>query len=375
MNDKFNNELNIHKSIVTSSKGKRDRKDVKEIYENPDDHIDEIKEYVKNFKNDHHTPMEIYDGIARKKRTIIVPTYREQIVHHMLVNILKPIFLKGMYEHSYGSIPKRGAHKAKKRIEKWIRTDHKNVKYCLKMDIEKFFQSIPHDILKEKLVRIIHDDEFLKVLFEVIDVVDIGLPLGFYSSQWLANWYLQGLDHYTKEDLGAAHYVRYMDDMIVFGSNKRKLHKMLEKVKEYLATLGLKLNSKTQIFRFSYAKKNPAYVEDDDIREKYIDCGRDLDFMGFRFYRNRTVLRKSIMIKMTRKARKISKKEKATIYDLRQMLSYLGWLNATDTYNVYETYIKGVVEFGKYKKRIGRYDRRLNKNVENSREQRQPEAA
>ena len=43
-----------------------------------------------------------------------------------------------------------------------------------------------------------------------------GIPLGFYTSQWLSNWYLQGLDHFIKEQLCAVHYMRYMDDMVVF---------------------------------------------------------------------------------------------------------------------------------------------------------------
>lgn len=148
--EKFISEENIKLAIKNSSKGKRNRKDVKAIYENQDEWIGEIRKYAENFKNDKHRPVEIYDGISRKKRTIIVPSYREQIIHHMAVNILIPIFSHGMYEHSYGSIPKRGAHKGKKYIEKWIHNDRKNVKYCLKMDIKKFFDSIPHDILKKK---------------------------------------------------------------------------------------------------------------------------------------------------------------------------------------------------------------------------------
>ena len=85
-----------------------------------------------------------------------------------------------------------------KLIKKWIKHDTKNVKYCLKMDIRKFFDSIPHDIIKAKLAFLIHDKKFLNLLYEIIDVVYNGLPLGFYTSQWFANWYLQDLDHYIK---------------------------------------------------------------------------------------------------------------------------------------------------------------------------------
>lgn len=148
--EKFISDENIKLAIQNSSKGKRKRKLIKGIYENPDEWIEKIRKYAENFYNCKHTPIEIYDGIVRKKRTIIVPKYKEQIIHHMMVNVLIPIFEHGMYEHSYGSIPNRGGHKGKKQIEKWIKHDEKNVKYCLKMDIRKFFDSIPHDILRRK---------------------------------------------------------------------------------------------------------------------------------------------------------------------------------------------------------------------------------
>lgn len=91
--------------------------------------------------------------------------------------------------------------------------------------------------------------------------------------------------------------------------------------------------------------------------------GRDLDFMGFRFYRNRTILRKSIMYKATRKARKISKKEKTTILDARQMLSYLGWIDCTDTYLMYRKWIKPCINFQQLKRKVSRYDKNDEKRV------------
>jgi hypothetical protein len=282
------------------------------------------KSWVVNYQKTEHHEVLIYDGIGRKQRKIIVPTFRELTVQHAVVNVLKPIFMKGMYEHSYASIPGRGVHKAKKQIEKWIKHDTRNVKYVLKMDIKHFFDSVPHDILKAKLEKLIHDSKLLDLLFKIIDTTEHGLPLGFYTSQWFANWYLQDLDHFIKEDLKAVHYVRYMDDMVIFGSNKKTLHEMRKAIEKYLNDkLGLTLKENWQVFRFHYVRCNQSR-------------GRDLDFMGFRFYRNRTTLRRRIMLKATRKAKKISKKSRATIYDIRQMLSYLGWLDCTDTYDMYQ---------------------------------------
>ena len=301
----------------------------------------------------------------------------------MLINVLEPIFMKGMYEHSYGSIPGRGvlngrtyklnrkknakvkflkisrnkSQSVQRTIEKWIRHGGIHVNYCLQMDIHKFFESISHEILKSKLSKIIKDDRFLNILFTVIDVMDgeKGEPIGFYTSQWLANWYLKDFDHYIKEELGATYYLRYMDDLIIFGSNKRKLAKMRKKIKEYLENiLDLKLKDNWQIFQFHYVKQDG---------DKVIDCGRPLDFVGLKFYRNRTTMRKQILYRTTRKARRIGKKDKENIttHDASQMLSYMGWIRATNSYNMYKERIKPYANIHQLKQKVSAEQRRANK--------------
>ena len=335
----------VIKAIHDASKGgkKKKRTDTKKALNDIETYADIILKQLPTFKSDKHKPKEIYDGIARKKRTIIVPTFREQVVHHIIVNSLKPMFLQGLYEHSYGSIPNRGVHDAKKTIERWIRKDTENCKYVLRMDIRKYFESIPHDILKEKIKRELKDEIMLRLIFEVIDATDKGLPLGFYTSQWLSMWYLKDLDHYIKEQCRAIHYVRYMDDMIVLDSDKEHLHYILDRISDYLDVLGLELNQKTQIFPLD---------------------SRDIDFMGFRFFGDKTILRRSIFYKILRKARRISNKSRATIYDIRQMLSYLGWIKSTSIYQVYLDYVKPFVDFGEYKNQISKYDRRMQNELD-----------
>lgn len=339
-------ESNRKESLKFAKHSKRIRRIMKHRHMSDEAVIEQSYDWIVQYENAEHTPVYIYDGISRKERTIIVPTMEELVVQHNVVNALKPMFCKGMYEHTYASLPGRGAHKGKQVIEKWIRTDPKNCKYVLKMDIRHFFDSVPHDILKAKLRKSIHDEKMLDLLYRIIDVTEVGIPLGFYTSQWLSNWYLQGLDHFIKEKLGAAHYMRYMDDMVIFGSNKKVLHRMRQAIADYLVDeLGLELKDNWQVFRFSYI--------DSEGKER----GRDLDFMGFRFFRNRTILRKSIMYKATRKARKLSKKEKPTIYDARQMLSYLGWIDCTDTYRMYHKWIKPYVSFQRLKRKVSQYDK------------------
>ena len=335
-------EENIRLAIKKASVGKRDRKQVRLYTEHVDEHIHEITEYAGAFYNEPHTPHRINERGRGKARDIVVPTFREQIIHHMVVNTLKPIMMKGMYEHSYGSIPCRGIHLAKKRIEKWLHRDFAGTKYFLKMDIRHFFASIPHDRLKELVHKHVVDKRFTDVVDTIIDVLPYGLPLGFYTSQWFANWYLQGLDHYIKEQLHVVHYVRYMDDMVVFGPNKRKLHRMVPAIRNFLAGLGLELKDDWIVARFVYEKDGLEY-------------GRFLDFMGFRFYRQRTVLRRSIMLRATRLARHMN----GLLLNARRMMSYLGWFTHSDTYNVFTSRVRPYVSIRRLRLQIRRHDRRV----------------
>lgn len=345
--EQYISDDNIILSLNTAKRGdksKRTKRRIEQMLENLDIWLPKLKRIASDFHNHKHTPKEIYDGVSRKKRKILVPTVIELVIQHMQVNVLKPIFNKGLYQHTYAAIPERGGHRGKKFLARWIKHDKKNTKYCLKVDIHHFFESIDQSILKEMLTKKIKDKRFLKQLFTVIEVTDKGLPLGFYTSQWYANWYLTEFDHYVKEQLHVKYYMRYMDDMIFLGGNKRKLHKVLVAINKYLGeNLRLELKPNYSIFRVGE------------------DGSNFIDFMGFRFYSNRTTLRRSILYKCSRKARTIHKKslhKPLTVYDARQMLPYKGWLSDSDTYGVFCKYIKPYINFKTLTKIISRYDKK-----------------
>ena len=97
-----------------------------------------------------------------------------------------------------------------------------NTKYTLQMDISKFYPSIDQDILIGLLHRKIKDAACMQILISIIRSIDSGLPLGNYSSPIFANFYVQGLDHHIREELGAKYMVRYMDDVVIFGPKKKE---------------------------------------------------------------------------------------------------------------------------------------------------------
>ena len=253
----FISDENIKLAIQNFSKGKKRRNKVRKILADLDTYIPKIREYAINFTPFEHKPKEIYDGISRKKRKIVIPTVMESIVHHMIVNVLKPMFNKGMYEHSYGSVPKRGGAYGKKYICKWIKRGGKNIKYCYKLDVKQFYASIPQDKLIEKLKSKIKDFKFMQIVENVIHCVPNGLPLGFYTSVWFANWYLSELDHEIKSLGIELKYARYVDDMAIFCASKKKLRKVKAVIDNRLAELGLTVKGNWQIFRFHYLSRNP----------------------------------------------------------------------------------------------------------------------
>lgn len=356
---------NVERKFHIAAKGKTQRPDVAVILqpENIQRHVETVIEQLSNtapegfdvpnpekaWKPTKHGKVTINEGTNRKKRQIEKPRYNyEQVVHHIVVSACYDIFMKGMYEFSCGSVPNRGAHYGKKYIEKWIRTDEKNCKYILKMDIRHFFESVDHDVLKEWLAKKIRDKRMLHILHLIIDGSEQGLPLGYYTSQWLANFMLQPLDHYIKEELKAVHYIRYMDDMVVFGKNKKELHRMQQSIETYLRErFNLQMKNNWQVYRFDYFDRKTKKRK-----------GRPLDFMGFEFWRDKTILRESIMLRCTRKVNRIRKKDRITWYDATAILSYMGYVTHTDTYAMYEERIKPYANIKKLKKIVSKNSKR-----------------
>lgn len=341
--------------------GKKDRPEIQDIIRNRIKYKQILRQKI--IAGDlvpfvHQATLRI-DRCNGKPRIIVPPRFDkeepEQWIHHIVIKTLKPIIMKGMYQFSCGSIPGRGIHYGKKYLEKFIRENKSEIKYVLKFDIHHFYESINVDLLKERFRKIIHDERMLKLIFYILDSNEYqldgelykgGLLIGFYPSQWFANFFLQPFDHFIKENLKVKCYVRYMDGCVIFGRNKKELHQKLYAIEQYLGKMDLELKSNYQIYRFDY------------IDRQGNRRGRFIDFMGFKFYRDKTTIRKGIFARATRTARRISKKEKVTWFDAARMLSYKGWFKRTNTYKAFKKYIAPFVNLGKLRKIMSNYSKR-----------------
>lgn len=297
-------------------------------------------------------PKIIHEPSAGKDRVIYPPHNDEHVLHHLVCQELEEMFMKGMYEFCVASVPGRGDIYGKKYMQKWIRSHHGKKLYVLKLDIHHFFDSIDRNVLFSKLAKRIHDERFLAIVKKIIwydgDLDGKGIPIGFYTSQWFANYYLQEFDYLIKQTLGAMHYMRYMDDIVILDTNKRKLWRIFYAVKDYLEThLHLEINSNWQLFRFSYHDKKSG-------EEK----GRAIDFMGYVFHCDRTVMRKRTLKRARQKANKIAKREKPSWYESTQMISRAGRMKHSQTHGYFARWIKPKVNMKKLRKTVSNYGRK-----------------
>ena len=190
----------------------------------------------------------VYDP---KKRTIAVAPFRDRVVHHAIVRILIPIYERTFIYDSYATRTNKGTHVALKRAQKFMRRRP----WYFKADIEKYFDSVDHDILMGIIKRKIKDRDLLRLLDRIIRNTAIpgkGIPIGNLTSQFLANVYLDPFDHYLKDHLGVKGYLRYMDDFVLFADTKKELLKLCEPIEVFLSDhLALFLKEKSTFLQRS----------------------------------------------------------------------------------------------------------------------------
>lgn len=313
---------NIKTAILKASLGKRNRKHVKIVITNLNYYAKKIQDMLINqeYNPSPYTVKKIYDGTSRKERVIYKPRfYPDQIIHWSLILVIEPILMRGMYQHNCGSVPGRGSSYGQKILRNALDNDYKGTKYCLKLDISKFYPSIDQQLLKNMFRRILKDQKTLGLIDAVIESAESGLPIGNYTSQWFANFYLQDLDHFIKEKLNVQHYVRYVDDLVILGGNKKILHQVNLQIKSFLEKKNLIIKKNWQVFL---------------VRKRFID------FLGLKFYPGRTTLRKSNALRIRRRIAKIMCKKYLSFRDACAIISYWGWIKRSNSYLFFKKYFK-----------------------------------
>ncbi|NBD33958.1 MAG: RNA-dependent DNA polymerase [Cyanobacteria bacterium] len=238
-----------------------------------------------------------------KTRMISAAPYRDRVVHHALCNIILPIFEQTFIRDSYANRVGFGTHRALERFTQFARSS----RYVLQCDLKKYFPSIDHAILKQLLRRKLKCRDTLWLIDTIIDnsneqlaVVEYfpgddlltplqqrrGLPIGNLTSQFFANVYLNGFDHFVKEQLKAKKYVRYVDDFALFDDDWQLLVEARRAVAEYLTKLRLKIHP---------------------IKSQLFETKHGANFLGFRIFPDRIRVRTENLRRARRRLNRLQK--------------------------------------------------------------------
>ncbi len=189
-----------------------------------------------------------------KLRLIARAPVADRVVHTALVLVMEPVFLPGLVEDVYACRKGFGTHRAVLRLLELVRRH----RFALHLDVKTYFPSVDLDILRGLLSRKIRDARFLALVDRVLEtgaelyrsphvrqraglsdawpLPGRGLPIGASTSQlFAAQIYLNALDHFVKRDLKIPGYVRYVDDMFLFGDRRADLRCWRTAIGQWLA--------------------------------------------------------------------------------------------------------------------------------------------
>ena len=156
------------------------------------------------------------------------------VVHWAIMQVIEPIWLSNFTRDTYSCIRGRGIHPLLYKLRRDLKADPEGTRYCLKIDVRKFYPSIDHEIMKQVIRRKLKDARLLALLDGIVDSAENGVPIGNYLSQFFANLYLSELDHVIKEEMDIRYYYRFADDIVLLDGDKGKLHGTLVFINHYL---------------------------------------------------------------------------------------------------------------------------------------------
>jgi retron-type reverse transcriptase len=222
-----------------AARGKRHRAEVRDFQKDLPDWLPSIalRLYTGNFQFGRFHQFVIRDP---KERIITAPCFEERVVHHAIMNVCEPVLDRWLIDDTFACRVGRGRVAAEKRAMQFCRKQP----WCLKLDVRKYFDSISHDRLLDLLTQRFKEVPLLSLLDRIVRSFrgsrQMGLPIGSLMSQHFANFYLGWFDRYVKESIQVRGYVRYMDDMLIWGDDRQDLRRVQQACEQFVfRKLGL----------------------------------------------------------------------------------------------------------------------------------------
>lgn len=320
--EQFISRENFELAARRAIKSKKSKVAVAEFMADKDALLEKLRRNIISgtFQTSAYVVKTIYE--PKERQIYVLPLYPDHILHHALVNVLGPIWLKMFCKDSYACIPGRGLHSASTRAMEFVRRN----KYVLQCDIRKFYPSIRHNQMKRVLRRKISDRRILRILDNVVDSCgdDRNVPIGNLTSQWFGNVFLNELDHFIKEKLKWRDYIRYCDDFCLFGDDKRVLHDMGRRILDFVQNV----------------------LELDFSKSAVYPVARGFDFIGYRHFGGFVLLRKSTAKRIRHHAINIARYHDFGEHSIGQLAAYHGWMRWANTYRFKRDLQRRVGAFG-----------------------------
>jgi retron-type reverse transcriptase len=193
--------------------------------------------------------------------------------------------------------------KGKGRVAALLRTRRfaRRFGWFLKLDVRRYFDSVPHDRLLALLRRHFKDGRLLELFERIVrgfrGELGRGLPIGSLTSQHFANFYLGCFDRFVKETLRVAGYVRYMDDMALWADGQR-LKELLRVAEAFLGEeLGLELKPTPVLNRTAHG----------------------MDYLGCRVFATHMILNRRSRVRFRRKLAHLEEQHRLGNIDEQQL--------------------------------------------------------
>lgn len=310
----FISEENFKLAYLSAKKGKSRQAQVRRFELAPAERLALTRQSVMD--GTFHTSKYQSRVIFEPKRRVIyiLPFNPDRIVHHAIINILKPYYARYFISDSYACVEGRGQQTAVQRCMELIRRN----RYCMEGDIHHFYPSISHDLLFEQYKRKVRDKKFLAILEDNIYSFPGGknIPIGNLTSMWHGNFFLTQLDLFCKHELGIHDYLRYCDNFWLGGNDKARLHECRRRIEDFL-------NEKMEL---EYSKAN------------VFDVKQGIDCLGYRLFDKYILIRKRTAKRMMRKVAALPGLFEAgqiTEDELRSVLdSISGWISHANAYHL-----------------------------------------
>lgn len=306
------------------AKNKPDNRRARRIGENAEAYGKRLFEKIKSGNYKWHKPKDSYikDSYKGKERHLKIPCLEDQAAQLAWLNIAVPYIQRRNYYFNCGSIPYAGQTRSVKALKKWLKNPR--IKYGAVTDIRKFYDTCPHDAVRKGLERIFKDKAFIDYAMGFVKSMSddaVGLAIGFPSSHWLANVALMELDHDLNRLFPEVKFTRYMDDIGLVSSNKRKLKRAVRFIRDSIISQGMRLK-KWQVFK----------VYD-----------RGLSFLSYRFFNGYTLLTKPLMVRISRRMRKADVRMSGHV--AAGIISYFGLMKHCNSFNFRKNRVYPYVDF------------------------------